>query len=81
MKLARLHSLLLSLALLPGLSMAQTRELSSNGLLLDRIAAVVNDGVGRLAGRKEDLEIGAARQRPVGQSAAVDAGHHDIGED
>jgi peptidyl-prolyl cis-trans isomerase SurA len=45
MKLARLHSLLLSLALLPGLSMAQTRELSSNGVLLDRIAAVVNDGV------------------------------------
>lgn len=45
MKLARLASLLLSIALLPALTWAQTRELSSSGVLLDRIAAVVNDGV------------------------------------
>ncbi len=34
-----------SLLACPMLSQAQTRELSSNGILLDRIAAVVNDGV------------------------------------
>jgi len=45
MKLARLASLVLSLALLPALTQSQTRELSSSGVLLDRIAAVVNDGV------------------------------------
>jgi peptidyl-prolyl cis-trans isomerase SurA len=45
MKLARLVPLILSLAFLPPLAHAQTRELSANGALLDRIAAVVNDGV------------------------------------
>ena len=38
-------SLSLCLALFAGGALAQTRELSSNGQLLDRIAAVVNDGV------------------------------------
>lgn len=32
-------------ATLSGTAVAQTRELSSNGVLLDRIAAIVNDGV------------------------------------
>ena len=35
----------LSLLGLAGGALAQTRELSSSGVLLDRIAAVVNDGV------------------------------------
>jgi len=39
-----LGSLLIGAAL-PGSTFAQTRELSSNGVLLDRIAAIVNDGV------------------------------------
>src|ERR1044072_8669637 len=39
-----LGSLLLGAAL-HGTAIAQTRELSSNGVLLDRIAAIVNDGV------------------------------------
>lgn len=45
MKLASLNSLILSLVLLPVVTHSQTRELSSEGMLLDRIAAVVNDGV------------------------------------
>jgi peptidyl-prolyl cis-trans isomerase SurA len=44
MKLARLLPLLL-IALLPATLLAQTRELSADGVLLDRIAAIVNDGV------------------------------------
>lgn len=38
-------SFLACLLLASGAASAQTRELSSNGVLLDRIAAVVNDGV------------------------------------
>jgi peptidyl-prolyl cis-trans isomerase SurA len=45
MKFARLAPLLLSFVLLPCVLPAQTRELSASGELLDRIAAVVNDGV------------------------------------
>ena len=45
----RLLALILSALLIPlasqGVAMAQTRELSTQGSLLDRIAAVVNDGV------------------------------------
>jgi peptidyl-prolyl cis-trans isomerase SurA len=37
--------LLVSLTCAANFAVAQTRELSSNGVLLDRIAAVVNDGV------------------------------------
>ncbi|HTX05136.1 MAG TPA: peptidylprolyl isomerase SurA [Steroidobacteraceae bacterium] len=37
--------LILGALLLPGLALAQTRDLSTQGTLLDRIAAVVNDGV------------------------------------
>jgi peptidyl-prolyl cis-trans isomerase SurA len=37
--------LALALATVSAVSLAQTRDLSSNGVLLDRIAAVVNDGV------------------------------------
>src|SRR5688572_6599138 len=37
--------LLVGLALAASTAFAQTRELSSSGVLLDRIAAVVNDGV------------------------------------
>jgi peptidyl-prolyl cis-trans isomerase SurA len=42
---ARSFVLALWLALAAGSALAQTRELSSSGELLDRIAAVVNDGV------------------------------------
>lgn len=45
MKLLRLPLLGLALALFAGGAGAQTRDLSSSGELLDRIAAVVNDGV------------------------------------
>jgi len=41
----RLMVLILGALLLPGLALAQTRDLSTQGTLLDRIAAVVNDGV------------------------------------
>lgn len=45
MKFARLFPLLLSCVLLPAVVGAQTLDLSASGELLDRIAAVVNDGV------------------------------------
>ncbi|MGH8288310.1 MAG: peptidylprolyl isomerase SurA [Steroidobacteraceae bacterium] len=41
----RLMVLILGALALPGLALAQTRDLSTQGTLLDRIAAVVNDGV------------------------------------
>jgi peptidyl-prolyl cis-trans isomerase SurA len=41
----RLLVLILGALALPGLALAQTRDLSTQGTLLDRIAAVVNDGV------------------------------------
>ena len=63
MKLAPIYSLLLSVALLPGLSVAQTRELSANGVLLDRIAAVVNDGVVLTSELDEQTEEVIARLR------------------
>jgi peptidyl-prolyl cis-trans isomerase SurA len=63
MKLVRLASLLLSVALLPSLASAQTRELSSNGVLLDRIAAVVNDGVVLTSELDEQTEEVIARLR------------------
>jgi peptidyl-prolyl cis-trans isomerase SurA len=37
--------LILGVLALPGLALAQTRDLSTQGTLLDRVAAVVNDGV------------------------------------
>jgi peptidyl-prolyl cis-trans isomerase SurA len=67
MKLARLPSLLI--ALLPALSLltapalSQTRELSANGALLDRIAAVVNDGVVLTSELDEQTEEVTARLR------------------
>ncbi|MFO7306430.1 MAG: peptidylprolyl isomerase [Gammaproteobacteria bacterium] len=45
MRFLRLLSLALCLTFIAHQSAAQTRELSSSGVLLDRIAAVVNDGV------------------------------------
>jgi peptidyl-prolyl cis-trans isomerase SurA len=45
MKSLRSASLLAILVLLSGAALAQTRELSTSGVLLDRIAAVVNDGI------------------------------------
>jgi peptidyl-prolyl cis-trans isomerase SurA len=45
LRAARFVALALSLAIAGGTAFAQTRELSSSGELLDRIAAVVNDGV------------------------------------
>ena len=43
--MTRLLAGLLSLLLLPGLALAQTRDMSSTGVALDRIIALVNDGV------------------------------------
>jgi peptidyl-prolyl cis-trans isomerase SurA len=63
MKSARLASLLLSIALLPTFVGAQTRELSSSGQLLDRIAAVVNDGVVLTSELDEQTEEITARLR------------------
>jgi peptidyl-prolyl cis-trans isomerase SurA len=45
MKFLRLCSLTLCLACFSVSAFSQTRELSSNGVLLDRIAAIVNEGV------------------------------------
>src|SRR5258708_27195254 len=42
--MSMLHGLTLAL-LLGGVAHAQTRELTTKGVMLDRIAAVVNDGV------------------------------------
>ncbi len=63
MKFARLASLLLSFALLPTIVTAQTRELSSSGVLLDRIAAVVNDGIVLTSELDEQTEEIIARLR------------------
>ena len=63
MKFARLASLVLSFALLPLTVSAQTRELSSSGVLLDRIAAVVNDGVVLTSELDEQTEEVIARLR------------------
>ena len=41
----RLMVLILGVLAFPGLALAQTRDLSTQGTLLDRVAAVVNDGV------------------------------------
>lgn len=41
----RLMVLILGVLSFPGLALAQTRDLSTQGTLLDRVAAVVNDGV------------------------------------
>ena len=63
MKYARLASLLLSFAMFPALIQAQTRELSSSGSLLNRIAAVVNDGVVLTSELDEQTEEVIARLR------------------
>jgi peptidyl-prolyl cis-trans isomerase SurA len=57
-----LGSLLIG-ATLVGTAGAQTRELSSNGLLLDRIAAIVNDGVVLNSQLEEQTEEITARLR------------------
>src|ERR1043165_404095 len=46
-----------------GPAIAQTRELSSNGVLLDRIAAIVNDGVVLNSQLEEQTEEISARLR------------------
>ena len=53
----------LSLFGLAGGALAQTRELSSSGVLLDRIAAVVNDGVVLNSQLEEQTEEITARLR------------------
>ena len=73
MKLLRTHSKIhsairgcllgLSLLGLASSALAQTRELSSNGTLLDRIAAVVNDGVVLNSQLEEQTEEITARLR------------------
>jgi len=45
MKLLRAFTLVVALALVSGAVLSQTRELSGSGVLLDRIAAVVNEGI------------------------------------
>ena len=50
MKLLRLCALSLALLLGAQSAFAQTRELSSEGALLDRIAAIVNEGIVLAAG-------------------------------
>jgi peptidyl-prolyl cis-trans isomerase SurA len=58
--------LLLCLALAvasPNPGQAQTRELSSDGILLDRIAAVVNDGVVLMSELEAETSLIAARLR------------------
>jgi peptidyl-prolyl cis-trans isomerase SurA len=50
-------------AALHGTALAQTRELSSNGVLLDRIAAIVNDGVVLDSQLEEQTEEITARLR------------------
>jgi peptidyl-prolyl cis-trans isomerase SurA len=57
-----LGSLLVGAAL-HGSAFAQTRELSSNGVLLDRIAAIVNDGVVLNSQLEEQTEEISARLR------------------
>src|SRR5687768_11183395 len=60
-----IRSCLLGLSLfgLAGGPLAQTRELSSNGVLLDRIAAIVNDGVVLNSQLEEQTEEITARLR------------------
>jgi peptidyl-prolyl cis-trans isomerase SurA len=62
MKIPR-TALLLSLALTASIASAQTRELSSKGVLIDRIAAVVNDGVVLTSQLDEQTEEITARLR------------------
>lgn len=57
-----LRSAVLGLALL-GLAQAQTRELSSGGVFLDRVAATVNDGVVLQSELDEQVEIISQRLR------------------
>lgn len=63
MKLKRLAAILVSFALLPAVTFGQTRELSSTGVLLDRIVAVVNDGVVLASELEEQTEEIIARLR------------------
>ena len=61
---ARICFFCLALALtLPNVGQAQTRELSSDGILLDRIAAVVNDGVVLMSELEAETNLIAARLR------------------
>jgi peptidyl-prolyl cis-trans isomerase SurA len=46
---------------------AQTKELSSTGVLLDRVAAVVNDGVVLRSDVEQQLELVSARLQKAGQ--------------
>ena len=46
---------------------AQTKELSSSGVLLDRVAAVVNDGVVLRSDVEQQLEMVSARLQKAGQ--------------
>src|SRR5687767_6427392 len=55
--------LTLALATASAVSLAQTRDLSSSGVLLDRIAAVVNDGVVLASQLDEQTEEIVARLR------------------
>src|SRR5215475_12046000 len=60
-----LGTALLAGLLLQGVALAQTRELATRGVLLDRVAAVVNDGV-VLNSELED-QVAAVSERLRGQ--------------
>lgn len=58
-----LLALAASLALSAGLAHGQTRELSTRGVLLDRVAAVVNEGVVLASELEEQMDLIAERLR------------------
>jgi len=43
--MSRIATVLLCTSLLPGAALAQTRDMSSTGVALDRVVAIVNDGI------------------------------------
>jgi len=67
----RLMVLILGVVAFPGLALAQTRDLSTQGTLLDRVAAVVNDGV--VLESEVDDQIKDVRARLQAQNMALPA--------
>jgi peptidyl-prolyl cis-trans isomerase SurA len=67
----RLMVLFLGVVAFPGLALAQTRDLSTQGTLLDRVAAVVNDGV--VLESEVDAQIKDVTARLQAQNMALPA--------
>jgi peptidyl-prolyl cis-trans isomerase SurA len=61
----RILATLASALLVPAVAQAQTRELDTKGVMLDRVAAVVNDGV--VLSSELDEQIAAVAERMRGQ--------------